>query len=80
MSKLQKLFDRIKHNPNSVRFEELERPLLAYGFTIRQPGSGSSHDTFYKKGCPVILTVPNHRPVNEIYIKKAIQAIDDYGD
>lgn len=35
MSKLKKLFEKIKNNPKQVRFEELDKILMHYGFTKR---------------------------------------------
>lgn len=80
MSKIQKLLERTRNSPNNVRFEDLDRLLTSYGFTCRDQKSGTSHFTFTKKGCPSILTVPRHRPVGETYVKRAIRAIDEYGE
>ena len=38
MSKLEKLLQRIKNNSKTVRFEEIEKILLRYGFTIPRHG------------------------------------------
>jgi hypothetical protein len=43
MSKRQKRLEKIRSNPLNVRFEELDRLLVDYGFQRRQPGGGSSH-------------------------------------
>ena len=37
MSKLEKLLEKIKNNPKSVRFAELDRILTIAGFVRRQP-------------------------------------------
>jgi hypothetical protein len=77
MSKLLKLLERIKSNPKTVRFEELDKLLTRAGFRRRQPRSGSSHYIYVKDG--KILTVPYDQPhIKQIYIEKAIEAIGDY--
>ena len=49
--------------------------LLASGFQARQPGRGGSH-YFYKQG-RVTVSVPRRQPyVLPIYVKLALQAID----
>ena len=42
---------------------------------MRQPKGGSSHYT-YKKD-KLTLTIPKHSPVREVYIKKAVQFIEE---
>ena len=49
MSKLEKLLEKIKNNPKSVRFDELDRILTAAGFVRRQPKSGSSHYVYQRE-------------------------------
>ena len=67
MSKFDKLLQRIRDMDNDLRFREVRRILEAYGYTMKQPGSGSSHCTFRKKGCPSI-TIPRHDPIKPIYV------------
>lgn len=75
MSKLEKLLLRIKNNPKTVRFEELDRILESEGFTKRQPGSGSSHYIYSKTN--IRLTIPYKKPyILEAYVKLAIEAIE----
>ena len=75
MSKLEKLLLRIKNNPKTVRFDELDKILISEGFTKRQPGGGSTHYT-YSKGI-IRLTVPYKKPyILETYVKLAISIIE----
>ena len=83
LSKLKKLLKRIKNNPRQVRFEELDKILLHYGFSKRQPSGGSSHYT-YKLG-ESRLTVPFKKPyIGEASVELALNAlkgvIDDQQD
>lgn len=74
MSKFKKLLERIKNNPRQVRFEELDKILLHYGFSKRQPSGGSSHYT-YKLG-ESRLTVPfKQHHVGEAYVELALDAL-----
>ena len=42
MSQLEKLLLRIKNNPKTVRFDELDKILKRLDFEVRQPKGGSS--------------------------------------
>ena len=68
MSKWDKLISRIMSLDNDMRFGELRRVLESYGYTMRAPGSGSSHCTFRKEGKNPI-TIPKHEPIKKIYVE-----------
>ena len=75
MSKLEKLLERIRNNPKNVRFEELDKILIHYGFTKRQSSGGSSH-YYYTKG-EKLLSVPFHKPhIKVIYVERAIELLE----
>ncbi len=44
MTKRDKLIERMRRNPRSIRFDEIETLLLSLGFVKRQ--KGSSHAVF----------------------------------
>ena len=79
MSKLEKLIQRIKNNPKTVRFEELDKrfeeldKLLRHeGYVPSQPRRGSSHYTYRKPGRN-LLTIPRKIPyVNECYVVEVL--------
>ena len=75
MSKKDKLLKDIRNNLKNVRFDALQNLLLGYGFKISAPRGGSSHYTFSKD--IYRITVPKENPVNQIYVKKVIQIIDE---
>jgi len=81
-SRRQKLRAKIARNPKNVRFEDLEKLLIAYGFTIRTPGSGSSHHYFQlksKSGTLVQFSIPYRRPhVKPAYVRIALNTLDIY--
>ena len=75
MSKLEKLLQRIKNNPRTVRFEELDKLLLNAGYDRAQPRGGSSHYT-YRKEDQIPITIPYRRPyVHEIYVHIVIDRL-----
>ena len=78
MSKKEKLWEKIKNNPKTVRFEDIDKVLQDIGFKRRNPSGGSSHYTYTMED--IILTIPYKRPhIKAVYIKNAIEIIDKYG-
>lgn len=73
--KIEKEFQKIKDNPKHVRFKTLDNLLRRYGFSVRQPRGGSSHYVYKKE--KFTLTIPRHDPIREVYVKKAIQFIEE---
>ena len=77
MSQLEKLLERIRNNPKTVTFEELDKILRRNGYERHQPGGGSSHYIYRKKGKPP-LTIPKKSPyVKEEYVKLVIEALGE---
>lgn len=74
MSKKEKLLERIKNNPKDVRFEVLSNILVGLGFNERQSRKGTSHYVYTKDD--IILTIPKKTPVNQVYVKEALDAIE----
>jgi predicted RNA binding protein YcfA (HicA-like mRNA interferase family) len=76
MTKREKRLQKLRQNPNDVTLKELELVLLDFGFTFRQ--AVGSHHTYYVviDGVSKLLTVPYHRPIKAIYVKKALKLID----
>jgi len=75
MSRAEKLLQKIKNNPKTVPFHDLDRVLIGHGFTRRIPRSGSSH-TIYALGQHQI-SVPYKRPyVREVYVRHVLEILD----
>ena len=75
MSKIQKLYERMKNNPHGDwRIEDVEKLASAYGFSWNE-GKGS-HKNFYHQNLPHILTIPCKRPIKPLYIKKLLELIE----
>jgi predicted RNA binding protein YcfA (HicA-like mRNA interferase family) len=74
MSKADKLLEKMRNNPRDWRIESLKTIASAHNIQWRQPGT--SHVTFrHPNGNK--LTVPAHRPIKPIYIKKFVSLIDE---
>ena len=79
MSKFEKLLQKIKQLDKGLRFDEVKKVLLSYGYEFRFPHGGSSHATFRRAGYDSI-TIPTHEPINRIYVlmvKEAIERIEE---
>lgn len=76
MAQKERLLEKLNENPTNVRFEDLDRLLQEYGFECRQPRGGGSHYTYKRKGCRPI-TIPKHRPVKSVYVKRALALIEN---
>ena len=51
MSQWDKLIKRLYTIPDDMRFEELKKILIRYGYTDNNPRGGNRHHTFRKPGC-----------------------------
>ena len=70
MSKTEKILSQMANNPRDWRIEDLLKIANHKGLLVRQPGGGSSHVTFGHQGSDRIVTVPAHKPIKPVYIKK----------
>ena len=75
MSKWEKLLNRLLWLSPDIRFAELEKILISYGYKKNGPRSGSSHYTFRKPGCNPI-TLPAHEPIKRVYIRLVKEAVE----
>lgn len=73
MSRIKKLLDSMRANPRDWSIDDVK--VLARHFAVdwRQPGT--SHVTFSAPG-RVPVTVPAHKPVKPVYIKKFLILLD----
>jgi len=74
MTKIEKLLSKLRNNPRDWQIETLKD--IAKRFNIEWRPPGTSHVTFrHPNGAK--LTVPAHRPIKPIYIKKFVRLIDE---
>lgn len=76
MSRIDKQLDRMRHNPRDWDIEDLKTLAKRFAVDWRQPGT--SHVTFSVAG-QIPVTVPAHKPVKPIYVKKFIALLDTIG-
>ena len=74
MTKRDKLIERMRRNPRSIRFDEIETLLLSLGFIKRQ--TGSSH-AVYTMGSHQVV-VPFRKPtVKPVYVHLVLALLDE---
>jgi predicted RNA binding protein YcfA (HicA-like mRNA interferase family) len=76
MSKADKTLEKMRNNPRDWQLAHLEIVAGRFGITVRR-GKGS-HVSFTHSKWIEILTVPAHRPVKPIYVKKFVSLIDAF--
>ncbi|MBR0084975.1 MAG: type II toxin-antitoxin system HicA family toxin [Lachnospiraceae bacterium] len=76
MSRFDKLIARIQSLDLDLQFAELQKVLEFYGYTLNSRKTGSSHYTFRKPGKD-LLTIPKHKPIKIIYLKKVREIIEE---
>ena len=78
MSKVDKKLKAMKPNPkNDWQISDLKFMATQYGIEYRQPGT--SHVTF-SSNHGLCLTVPAHKPIKPIYIKRFIELIESLNE
>lgn len=74
MTKADKIIEKMRNNPRDWQITDIETVAKRFGVTMRQ-GKGS-HVSFTHPRWVDILTVPAHRPIKAIYVKKFVSLID----
>ena len=76
MSKGDKRLEAMRRNIRSVRFEDLEKVLLDYGFEVSQPRGGSSHYKYTLGQYRIVMA--RHEPfIHYKTVKDALDALDE---
>lgn len=74
MTKRDKLIERMRRNPRSICFDEIETLLLRLGYVKRQ--KGSSHAVFTLGSYQVV--VPYRKPtVKPVYVQLVLELLDE---
>uniref|UniRef100_A0A7C4EJV4 Type II toxin-antitoxin system HicA family toxin n=1 Tax=Fundidesulfovibrio putealis TaxID=270496 RepID=A0A7C4EJV4_9BACT len=74
MSTTDKMIAKMRLNPRDWRIESLQAIAKRYGLKERNPDG--SHVIFSFPGVLGEASVPNHRPIKPIYIKKFLALLD----
>jgi len=76
MSKKKKALEKIRNNPKTVSFRDLETILIRLGFRMRQSGS----HCFFTRG-DRRFGFPNRQPyILPVYVKHFLQLMDELED
>ena len=73
MSKVDKIIFKMRNQPNGIRFDELAKLLLAYGY-LEKKNSGTSHRNFINAKGDVI-TIVHKNPVKAAYVKEILRRL-----
>lgn len=77
MSKKDKLLKAMKNNPKDVRFEDLKKLLISYGYEAFN--TGGSHGVFRKEGSHDEV-VPYKKPVKAYYVIRVLKSLGVYDE
>lgn len=74
MSRKEKLYQRILNLPKDLRFEELDKVLIACGYSLDR--TNGSHAVYTKINCNT-LTIPRVTPVKSYLIRQVLTEIGE---
>jgi hypothetical protein len=75
-NKLCKIVKKILQNKKNVRFNDIDKLLKEFNYTVNQSNAGTSHYVYRKKEHNPI-TIPYKRPfIKECYIKEIIDILN----
>jgi predicted RNA binding protein YcfA (HicA-like mRNA interferase family) len=72
---VQRLYEQVVRTRKNCAFEDIERLLLAAGFTERR-GKGSHR--IFKLGT-ITISIPERRPVKENYVEHVLALLQEIG-
>ena len=77
MSKVQKIIQKMLHQPNGIRPEEAEKVLnyLGYEF-VRQKGS---HKQYLNKSTGELTTIKQENPLKKVYVMDILNRLSQQG-
>lgn len=72
---VNKIIDKMKRQPNGIRYEETKKVLEYYGYEcVRQKGS---HAQFLNKETGELITIKVDNPLKKVYIVDILNRIDE---
>jgi hypothetical protein len=74
VTRAEKILEKMKANPRDWRIGSLKSVAEAYKVVFRQPGG--SH-VIFRHSNGAMLSVPAHRPIKPVYVKKFVRLIED---
>jgi len=74
MSWHDKYLGEMRRNPHNWRIEQIESIAYQYQVTVRK--TSGSHVIFSHPDLIELLSIPAHRPIKPIYVKKFVKLIE----
>ena len=71
---ISQLLEAMRNNPRDWRIEQLQT--LARQFGLAVPSEGGSHHVFSHEAVAEVLSVPAHRPIKPVYVRRFVALID----
>jgi hypothetical protein len=78
MSRKEKLYRKLKNNPSSGSFKDVDNLLRWCGFELRR--TSGSHHIYKREGYDQIVSVPYHKPLGTYYVKNAVALFERFFD
>lgn len=75
MPDIDKIIQKMKRQPNGIRFCELEKVLQYSGYKMKKK-KGTSHRNFINKNGDVI-TIKEENPLKAVYVKDVLKRIGE---
>lgn len=75
MPSIEKIINKMKQQPNGIRFQELKKVLEYNGYMIKEK-KGTSHRQFINKNGDVI-TIKEDNPLKAVYVKDVLKRIGE---
>lgn len=75
MPDIDKLIQKMKRQPNGIRFQELEKVLEYNGYRMKKR-KGTSHRSFINNKGDVI-TIKEDNPLKAVYVKDVLRRIGE---
>lgn len=75
MPNIKKILQKMKNQPNGIRFQELAKVLEANGYRMRTK-TGTSHRNFINENGDVI-TIKEENPLKAVYVKDVLKQIGE---
>lgn len=75
MPNIKKILQKMKNQPNGIRFQELAKVLEANGYRMKTK-TGTSHRNFINENGDVI-TIKEENPLKAVYVKDVLKRIGE---
>ncbi len=77
MSNVQKIINKMKHQPHGIRPEEAEKVLKYMGYEcVRQKGS---HKQYLNKSTGELTTIKQENPLKKVYVIDILNRLSQQG-